>query len=363
MGGKRMKLIITADLHLSAPSSENIIEGLPEKLHQKMKVLQNIVQFYTKNCMDSLVVAGDVFHNKSVIHAVAMSSFLDFVRNNRDVKFILMSGNHDMSSRTGEGVSSLKAFDMEPNVKTIHKTMTSKKEGITFIPWDPVNMIGDIKKCDTPYAISHLGLNEAALNSGISIISDIGLKDVSKFDKFFLGHYHKPQEIENTIYVGSIIQEDWGERDDEKRFIVFDTETGNVESIPTTGYRKYFKLTLDKENKDSVIEQAKKYLADGHEVKISKVESIDTSDIESMIKVVDDIELDITNRGITSDMTLVDMMSKYLEIKDIPKESVDEYMLVGKSLVDTYDKKVMGDVNYPRLKSWACPAPKGTYRH
>jgi DNA repair exonuclease SbcCD nuclease subunit len=274
-----------------------------------------------------------------------MSSSLDFVRNNRDVKFILMSGNHDMSSRTGEGVSALKAFDMEPNVKTIHKTMTSKKEGITFVPWDPANMIQDIKKSETPYIISHLGLNEAKLNSGISIISEIGLKDVSKFEKIFLDHYHKPQEVENAIYVGSIIQEDWGERDDEKRFIVFDTETGNTESIPTTGYRKYFKLTLDKGNKDSVIEQAKKYLEEGHEVKISKIESVDTSEIDNIMKVVDDIELDITNRGITSDMTLVDMMSKYLEIKDIPKESVEDYMVIGKSLIDTYDKKVAGGKN------------------
>jgi len=47
--------------------------------------------------------------------------------------------------------------------------------------------------------ISHFGLSEGMLNSGMSIISDIGLKDLrGKYELVLLGHYHKPQEI---IYI------------------------------------------------------------------------------------------------------------------------------------------------------------------
>ena len=119
---------------------------------------------------------------------------------------------------------------------------------VMFIPYS-YDMVDTVKNNSARILISHFGLNEGILNSGISIVADISLADlVGKYDLVILGHYHKPQEIIRDdiklYYVGSPIQLDWGEKGDEKRFLVVDTDTLDVKSIPTTAYRKYIEIDL-----------------------------------------------------------------------------------------------------------------------
>ena len=59
-----------------------------------------------------------------------------------------------------------------------------------------------------------------------------------------LGHLHRPQEIpapSRTLYAGSLIELDFGEREQEKRVVVFEARPGRpvvVESVPVTAGRK-----------------------------------------------------------------------------------------------------------------------------
>lgn len=330
-----MKLLYTADPHYSSYSQDKIINisGLPEKLHNIHYTMLEIITYALENKIYNIVVGGDLYHNKNIIHSIAQSLILDLIRSHPQIHFYILDGNHDMSSMTGDGVSATKSLDNEKNVTTIHET--KQIENIVFVPWNPKKMFKDIKDSKTDYLISHFGLNEGKLNSGISIISDIGLKDLNHFKHCFLGHYHSPQQVGNVTYVGSPIQLDWGEKNEEKRFLSIDSETGSVISIPTTSYKKYFEFKITKENKEEIVKNAIGLKNQGHYIKLIKEDDIDMTDVENVLDVIDRREKDITNRGMSSSMSRSDKLERYLEIKNIKKEDRQKYKEIAVDIMDS----------------------------
>jgi len=333
-----MKAVVTADIHLSAYGSDEINKesGLPERLHSIMTTLEQMATYARENkCV--IIIAGDIFHNKSIIHSIAQSLFLDYIRRNNDIFFHILDGNHDLSSKSGDGISSLKCVDNEKNVKTYHTG--EKVENIMFIPWNKY-IISSVKSSNADYLISHFGLSEGVLNSGISIVSDISLKDLKNYKTVILGHYHKPQFIENEktklYYVGSPIELDRGERGDVKRFLVIDTEKHTIENIPTVGYRKNFVLEITTENKNEVLKKAQCLQNEGHKVQLRKIDaSLQLeNDIKEEFNIIDKSEFDITNRGINMDMDDREKFLMYLKIKEIPKELHELYLSVAVDIIE-----------------------------
>lgn len=333
-----MKFIYTADWHFSNYSNDVIIKesGLAERLHYLVVTIMNIINYAREKKIKKIIIGGDILHNKSVIYSFALSVLIDLFKNNSDIEFITLDGNHDMSSRTIEGVSGLKALDSISNVQTIHECEVI--ENIVFVPWKYVTK-EKIREYNTDYLISHFGVNEAVLNSGISIVSDVALKDLSHFKTVLLGHYHKPQFLKNLYYVGSPIHLDRGEKNEDKRFLVVDTDNHTIESVLTEGYKKYYELKIDAENKMSVLSEIAKLKELGHEVRLIKTSDVDTSDLEKDFDVVDKQERDITNRGITANMTMSDKLNRYMEIKEIPEEKREIYRLAALEIIDSCSSK------------------------
>jgi len=297
-----------------------------------LKVLDNVVNYGREHGIDKVVVLGDVIHTKSIIHTVAQSSLLDFVRLNKDIHFYVIDGNHDMSEKSGYGVSALKCLDSELNVTTFHEA--TPIDNMFFVPWNS-RMIEEIKSNSYDYLFSHFGLNEGQLSSGISIISDIGLRDVSKYKNVILGHYHKPQEIANVVYVGSVIQLDWNEKNEEKRFLVIDTEKDTIESIPTVGYKKYVELHINGDNREEVIKEAYNERKNGNFVKLAREEIVDIDDVHDDFVIVDKFEKDVTNRGLTLSMDSKEKFNRFMEIKEVPETERDEYMKEALDIVNS----------------------------
>ena len=95
-----MRAIVIADLHLSMYANDPYIEGYPERLFYLLKVLRQIADYAIKNGINKIIVAGDTFHTKSIIHSLAQSELLDYLRYyNGKVEFIIVDGNHDNHDR------------------------------------------------------------------------------------------------------------------------------------------------------------------------------------------------------------------------------------------------------------------------
>jgi len=336
-----VKIGFTGDLHLSGFVSDltDPTTDLPERLSEKKKVLYNIVGRLRERGCNKLIIAGDLLHNKSVIYSLAQSVLLDFVREHKDINFITIDGNHDLSGKGRKVVSALKCLDSESNVKRVQFDQVVKAEDFVFIPYS-VDLPKLIRENSGKILVSHFGLNEAVLNCGTSIVADVSLKDLAgRYEYAFLGHYHTAQDIvtENIklYYTGSITQTDWSEKNEEKRFLLFDTETGEVESIPTEGYKRHHELLITTENKKEVLEQARELRDKGDYVILKKTEKVETSDISREFAVVDKTEKVLSSRGISMSMADRDKVVRYLEVSETPQEDREWIINEGLDIIQT----------------------------
>lgn len=329
-----MRFAISGDWHLSgyindkkAPES-----NLSERLHYIKESMYSLVEYCRKNDIDTVVVAGDILHNKSIIHTIAQAVLLKFLRDNPDITFIIVDGNHDLEGKGDNVVSALMSIDNEPNVKRVGTEdgmYKDEENDILYVPYSS-KMVDIIKNNSAKYLVSHFGLNEGMLSSGQSIIADLSITNlIGKYETVILGHYHKPQEISNAditiYYTGSLIHLNWNDKNEEKRFLDVDIDNEKIISIPTTGYKQYVELEVTEENKSEILKEARRLKEDGHLVNIRKEEKFDTDDIEDEFVIVDRTERDITNRGIDTSMSEVEILEKYMAIKEIKETEQGKY--------------------------------------
>ena len=339
----------TGDIHLSRYSQDKIEEtNLPERLHSIKNSLYEIAMYCKENGIPTIVIGGDVLHGKSIIYAIAQEIMIQFFEDfNTRINFIVIDGNHDLSGKGEDVVSALRPLQNITGVKWVKFSETYRivPEDILFVPYS-TNLPKIVKSNKARILVSHFGLSEGMLNSGMSIISDVSMKDLAgKYELVLLSHYHKPQEIVKDgvrlFYVGSPVQLDWGERNDEKRFLVIDTDTLQVDSIPTTQYKKHIQVEITSKNKDEAIKTIQDAKESGDHIKVIMKEPVDLSELKGEFNVIDKTDRDITDRGITSNMSTSDKLKKYLEIKKIPEEIQDLYIKVGMEIIRKGDESIV----------------------
>jgi DNA repair exonuclease SbcCD nuclease subunit len=327
-----------ADIHLSRYSQDKVEDktNLPERLHSIKNAIYDTAKYCVQNNIWNIVIGGDILHGKSIIYAIAQDIMLQYFEDFKDkLTFYVIDGNHDLSGKSESVVSALRPLKNISNVKWIpHSEIYHKEDDdILFVPYS-TKLPEIIKDQRSKILISHFGLSEGMLNSGMSIVSDISLKDlIGRYRLVLLGHYHKPQEIIrddiSLYYVGSSVQLDWGEKNDEKRFLIVDSDTLEVESIPTTGYKKHVEIELTENSKEESFKLAEAARASGDHVKLVMKEKVDLTDIDKDFNIIDKTERDITDRGITSSMSENDKLNRYLEIREIPEAKREQYLKVA----------------------------------
>jgi len=322
-----MKFCALADLHLKLWSDIIYDEcGVPKKLNEILGVFNSTCLYAKNNGIKNVVIAGDVNHLKSIVHYKSFVLFKRIIDEYKDLIFYIVSGNHDESAKE-DNTSAIELITGDNVINIVSEPLI--KENVTFLPWGK-NLHDKLKKLKSNKClISHFGINEAEFNSGISMRTGISLRDLKKFDLVILGHYHLPQTVGNVWYVGSPIQLNKGEKMDEKRFLVVDTETLIVESIPTEGYRKYYEFIIEKDSDDKeILNQAKLLTNQGNFVfVINKNPELIIKD--ESLRIINNIEKDYQMRGITAGMKVEDILYKYMKINNIPENIRDKYFNIG----------------------------------
>jgi DNA repair exonuclease SbcCD nuclease subunit len=173
-----MKFLFTADIHLSRYGQDKVESesNLPERLHSIKETLYSMAQYCIDNEIQTFVIGGDIMHNKSIIYSIAQDLMLDFFEQFKDLEFYVIDGNHDLSGKGVGAISSLRSLHSVDNVEWISKNPYGDSN-LMFIPYS-FNVVDQVKAKRSRILISHFGLDEGMLNSGISITSDISLRDL-----------------------------------------------------------------------------------------------------------------------------------------------------------------------------------------
>lgn len=352
-----MKIIAIGDIHASGFTDDAMIQDYPKRLFYIKQSLEYIIEYGKSNNIKTFVIVGDIYNDKTIIYNEAQNMLTDIFRSNEDCKFYMFSGNHDLSSTGEHQKSAIAVFQKFPNVHcTLYKAEFISELNGLVVPYCH-NFLEQVKTVSKdfdnlsatpsmPILYAHVGLNEAVLQSGLSRVDKLKCSDISDFKLAILGHYHRPQRLQSSssiiYYVGSLIPKDWNDKNENKRFLVVDTDTLEVQDVPldVPGVAKFYEFIIDssttEEGRKNIFDMAKNLKNEGHHVRIvnkTKAKATKEETIGDMI-VLENTEVDITDRGINITQSKMEQCQKYLDIKEIENKDLYIKILKDKNLLD-----------------------------
>jgi hypothetical protein len=116
--------------------------------------------------------------------------------------------------------------------------------------------IEKIADTDAQVCFGHLELAGFEMQKGTVIDHGYDAKIFKKFDIVLSGHYHHKSTKGNVTYLGCPYEIVWSDYDDPKGFHVFDTETREIEFVPSvlTLFEKHYYDDLGKEREDVILD-------------------------------------------------------------------------------------------------------------
>lgn len=242
-----MKALFVSDLH--AHNHEQFATTLPGGRNSRFQAILNVLDEVRFLChhheVDVVFFLGDMFHSRTKVDVdvfgATWNAWRDIAGEVEDL-YILV-GNHDQYNKVGS-VHSLEPFREFATV--IDQPMIERVKGVSFAAHPfTTNMkqwhrFVELLPEGLDFFLFHQGICEAATGAfNISIKAEVSYTDMplSKARWCLGGHYHKPQfigEEKRVLYVGSPLQHGFGERDEKKSVILFDTESAHaLTRIPT----------------------------------------------------------------------------------------------------------------------------------
>jgi DNA repair exonuclease SbcCD ATPase subunit/DNA repair exonuclease SbcCD nuclease subunit len=229
--------LLTADLQLhNFPEFASLNkEGYNTRL---VALLEGLTGLLRTHSPDAIVIAGDIWNNKAALETDLLDlthSYFQYWKSELISEVVLLLGNHDTAFLSGS-IHSLRQFETYCEVIT----EAAIYKGIAFSPWraEQAAIEADLEALSKEHAsvlIGHWTVKGAATNSFLSEGGiDPYLPALQGFKHVLLGDVHKSQRLgSNILYLGSPMQQNFGEEGDPKSVWMLDTVTAEVEAVPT----------------------------------------------------------------------------------------------------------------------------------
>lgn len=281
-----MKYVIMADFHFMLKGYSRSINGIPEHIYYPMVNMElGINKAKELDC--PFVIAGDIIDDNEKISQIVYDYVYDSLQNAiENVETFIVIGNHDYFEQNGKRYSFLKKINTE--IIESGNPLSTRDISLIGHNYDHNKIKEDFSNIDfesSKLIVSHFGLKEGLAGNSSYKGGEFSIKDFKEMkDKMLiLGHYHKPQKVaENIYYVGSPNPIRIDEREDNKRFMVVDTDNMEIESIETIYPKiKTIKVTDDMDIKtDDIASDIENNLT-------TFVFEIDKQNIESKMKLME----------------------------------------------------------------------------
>lgn len=227
MNNNHLKIIHCADLHLDS-KMETHLSAEKAKI-RKAEILQtfsNMVEFAKENDVKIIMIAGDMF-DQNKIQEKTKQYVLDIIRENKDIDFLYLCGNHDENSFT-------KNIDEIPsNLKSFNNDWTCYEYGAVAISGAEIDQINyrilyqRLNLDANKFNIVMLHGQESLYETGKDIIN---LKELNNknIDYLALGHIHsyKASKLDSRgiyVYSGCLEARGFDEYGD-KGFVLLDID-------------------------------------------------------------------------------------------------------------------------------------------
>ena len=324
-----------------------------------------VFPFIREHNIKHVIHAGDLVDRRKYINVnTAHRLRTDFLKPMNELcEMHLIGGNHDEYYKDTYRVNALDEFvaGRYENIKTYTQPTTITIDGFDFflLPWITKEAEKDcyeaLEKSTASVCIAHLELDGFEMQKGM--LSDHGWnhKVFKEFDQVFTGHYHHRSTVDNIHYIGALCEHIWSDFNDPRGFVVFDTETRNVdfhrnpfrifhmvayddvknldilEKINATDYSRYKDCYV----KVVCVNKTNPYALDILLDKLYQAQAADISIVEDVTTFTDNAESDIVDEA-QDTMTILKSYINGLTLP-IENEKVIQYMK------DVYDEALTLD--------------------
>lgn len=214
-----MSYLISADIHLKPETEDVVFQALTRmsELAEEWGVLY-------------LALLGDIYDIRYTVPIRIQNRFLDWVEAEQEKREVLiLPGNHDQDDAAGR--HALEVFRTLPDVQVMSEPVWNE-HGL-WLPYrrQPLELAAFVEHNPRPegsnnIAWLHHGIVGALMNDHrvAGELDGIDPHVFEPFDVVFCGHWHRHQEVQNCVYVGSPWQTRADEAGQEKGFIHLDEE-------------------------------------------------------------------------------------------------------------------------------------------
>lgn len=229
-----MKIIHTADIHLNS-KMDSCLSG--EKAKQRKQELlltfSKMVDYAKKENATAIIIAGDLF-DTDTINKSTSEFLLDTIKNNEDIKFIYLCGNHEKQSFSNYIKSvpqNLLIFDDEWKYYNIGQNVVVAGVAITKENSKSIYPKLKLSKDNTNIVVMHGQISKYFVQDNFEIVNLTELKN-KNINYLALGHIHSFEQgklDDNAIYAYSGCLEGRGfDECGKKGFVELDISNGKI---------------------------------------------------------------------------------------------------------------------------------------
>lgn len=323
-----MKVLITSDWHIE--------EGIYTEIC--IDYIDHLISYCKENEITHIIIAGDIFEKSSKIKNEAFLPLFFKFMEMKESGFVLyfLLGNHDIFNVDNDSL--VETFAPFGEVIKDFKQFSIGGRTFDFVPYTKdereIPDGGDI-------LITHLSIADFTFDNKYHVNEKMGIA-VDRFSGYnivFTGHFHRPQDKKNIVYMGSPYQMNFGEIGQKKGFVTFDTETGNWERVWYTQAPTYLKIKakdFDKINvKNSFVQVEIEEKLDNYVQLKHLLYEKGALDVTPFFKEVsEDISVSADEDGVNFNASIADMMRDYI-MNNVSMDGVD-----NKKLVDLFNKVI-----------------------
>ena len=227
------KIAIIADVHLGYSGRNDDI----------IWALKTVRGYCRNNNIDTIIVLGDLFHDRQHLSIEILCSAYDFFKETKydfGQQWIAFPGNHDMFLKHSWEINSIRPLgELLTIIDTVKMLEIDDKRYwvLPFIYSESAYMriLERIEKQadKKDVLLTHVGVNNAIMNVCFLLQRWAMVTFIqSKFDRVYAGHFHLCQQVSNNLwYPGSLIAFKHDEGDHDHGFFVYDQDADEHEFI------------------------------------------------------------------------------------------------------------------------------------
>lgn len=241
------KVAFFSDLHGHPfqPYATILSNGMNSRLYDAVFCLAQIRHYCIVNNIKTVLFGGDLFHVRRTINVSAFNAVYEELSEFRHygINVFLIHGNHDQANKDGD-VHSLKALkDISRVISDPGWVRVAEGVNVLCVPYlEDVEALREIVKfpemckADHKLFLGHFGIQGAQVGADFVYAGphDPKVEDLccETFDRVYLGHYHIHQQVaDNGYYIGATLAHNWGDKNQTRGFLVYDTEARDHEFI------------------------------------------------------------------------------------------------------------------------------------